>query len=200
MSNIAFTRIQRECKEVVTNKEIAETGIMIEILNDSLSEIKGQIRGPPDTPYQGGSFDLEIKIPDTYPFTPPKIKFLTKIWHPNISSQTGTICLDILKDQWAASLTLRTVLLSIQALMCSPEPKDPQDAVVAKQYMSNPALFKETAIFWTIKYAKGKAEENPHYRERVEKLRDMGVTEDEAISVLNCNNWDLAKATDYIFS
>ncbi|KHJ84228.1 ubiquitin--protein ligase, partial [Oesophagostomum dentatum] len=71
-----------------------------------------------------------------------QIKFLTKIWHPNISSQTGTICLDILKDQWAASLTLRTVLLSIQALMCSPEPKDPQDAVVAKQYMSNPALFK----------------------------------------------------------
>ncbi|KAK6020064.1 hypothetical protein OSTOST_14288, partial [Ostertagia ostertagi] len=42
----------------------------------------------------------------------------------------------------AASLTLRTVLLSIQALMCSPEPKDPQDAVVAKQYMSNPGLFK----------------------------------------------------------
>ncbi|KAK6744469.1 hypothetical protein RB195_011276 [Necator americanus] len=173
---------------------------MIEILNDSLSEIKGQIRGPPDTPYQGGSFDLEIKIPDTYPFTPPKIKFLTKIWHPNISSQTGTICLDILKDQWAASLTLRTVLLSIQALMCSPEPKDPQDAVVAKQYMANPTLFKETAIFWTIKYAKGKAEENCQYRERVEKLRDMGVTEDEAISVLSCNNWDLAKATDYIFS
>ncbi|PIO58439.1 ubiquitin--protein ligase, partial [Teladorsagia circumcincta] len=77
----------------------------------------------------------------------------------------------------AASLTLRTVLLSIQALMCSPEPKDPQDAVVAKQYMSNPGLFKETAVYWTIKYAKGKAEENPHYRERVEKLRDMGVTE-----------------------
>ncbi|VDO29299.1 unnamed protein product [Heligmosomoides polygyrus] len=50
---------------------------MIEILNDSLSEIKGQIRGPPDTPYQGGSFDLEIKIPDTYPFTPPKVSSLT---------------------------------------------------------------------------------------------------------------------------
>lgn len=47
----------------------------------------------------------------------------------------------------AASLTLRTVLLSIQALMCSPEPKDPQDAVVAKQYMSNPALFKVCAFY-----------------------------------------------------
>ena len=44
MSNIAFTRIQRECKEVVTNTEIAETGIMIEILNDTLTEIKGTIK------------------------------------------------------------------------------------------------------------------------------------------------------------
>ncbi|CAB3403639.1 unnamed protein product [Caenorhabditis bovis] len=200
MSNIAFTRLQRECKEVVTNAEIAETGIMIEILNENLTEIQGQIRGPPDTPYHGGMFTLEIKIPESYPFSPPKIKFVTKIWHPNISSQTGVICLDILKDQWAASLTLRTVLLSIQALLCSPEPKDPQDAVVAKQFMEKPALFKSTAEFWTIKFAKGKGTENPDYRAKVDKLRDMGVREEEAISVLSCNNWDLNKATLYIFS
>lgn len=47
-----------------------------------------------------GLFKLEIKIPETYPFNPPKIKFITRIWHPNISSVTGAICLDILKDQW----------------------------------------------------------------------------------------------------
>jgi len=48
----------------------------------------------------GGRFRLDILIPPTYPFSPPKVKFLTKIWHPNVSSQTGMICLDILKDQW----------------------------------------------------------------------------------------------------
>ena len=62
-----------------------------------------------------------------------QVSFTTKIWHPNISSVTGAICLDILKDQWAAAMTLRTVLLSVQALLSRPEPDDPQDAVVAQQ-------------------------------------------------------------------
>ena len=72
-----------------------------------------------------------------------QVRFLTKIWHPNISSVTGAICLDILKDQWAAAMTLRTVLLSLQALLSAAEPDDPQDAVVAKQVSKE----KETYTF-----------------------------------------------------
>ncbi|KAI5400379.1 hypothetical protein KIW84_065315 [Lathyrus oleraceus] len=53
--------------------------------------------------------------------------------HPNISSQSGAICLDILKDQWSPALTLKTALLSVQALLSAPQPDDPQDAVVAQQ-------------------------------------------------------------------
>ena len=107
--------------------------IKLDMVDNCILHLRGEIFGPPDTPYEGGKFKLDITVPDTYPFNPPKIKFMTKIWHPNISSVTGAICLDILKDQWAAAMTLRTVLLSIQALLASPEPDDPQDAVVANQ-------------------------------------------------------------------
>ena len=40
---------------------------------DDLTELAGTVAGPPDTPYAGGKFKLEIKIPDTYPFNPPKV-------------------------------------------------------------------------------------------------------------------------------
>lgn len=82
------------------------------------------------------------------------MKFDTKIWHPNMSSESGAICLDILKNEWSPALTIRTALISLQALMSAPEPDDPQDAVVAKMYKDDLATFNATAKFWTETYAR----------------------------------------------
>jgi len=78
-----------------------------------------------DTCYAEGVFIIDIQIPTDYPFKPPIMKFDTKIWHPNISSQTGAICLDILKNEWTPALTIRTALISLQALLSAPEADDP---------------------------------------------------------------------------
>ena len=70
-----------------------------------LTHWKATINGPPDSPYHGGVFKLDITFPREYPFRPPQVKAETRIFHPNISAQGG-ICLDILKDNWAPSLTI----------------------------------------------------------------------------------------------
>ncbi|CAH1389290.1 unnamed protein product [Nezara viridula] len=199
MANIAAQRIKREFKEVIKSEEVAKCAIRLELIGDSFTELRGEIGGPPDTPYEGGLFVLEIKIPETYPFNPPKVRFVTKIWHPNISSVTGAICLDILKDQWAAAMTLRTVLLSLQALMASPEPDDPQDAVVAKQFKENEEMFRLTARYWTSEYAGG-PNENQDFQRKVQRLIDMGIESDRACVALSAYNWDLERATEQLFS
>uniref|UniRef100_A0A3Q3EHV9 Ubiquitin-conjugating enzyme E2Kb (UBC1 homolog, yeast) n=1 Tax=Labrus bergylta TaxID=56723 RepID=A0A3Q3EHV9_9LABR len=155
MANIAVQRIKREFKEVVKSEETSKNQIKVDMVDENFTELRGEIAGPPDTPYEGGKYQLEIKIPETYPFNPPKVRFITKIWHPNISSVTGAICLDILKDQWAAAMTLRTVLLSLQALLAAAEPDDPQDAVVANQVRSLlSSFFLNKGTFGVIKLLK----------------------------------------------
>jgi len=199
MANIAQQRIQREFREVVKSKEIAESGVQLELVADDLTELAGTVAGPPDTPYAGGKYKLEIKIPDTYPFNPPKVRFITKIWHPNVSSVTGAICLDILKDQWAAAMTLRTVLLSIQALLAAPEPDDPQDAVVARQYQENNQIFKATAQHWAAAYA-GSDYKNPEFDTMLRQLKEMGIEEGAARVALSSCAWDMQKATEQLFN
>ena len=114
------------------------------------------------------------------------MKFDTKIWHPNISSQTGAICLDILKNEWSPALSIRTALLSIQALMCVPEPNDPQDAVVAGQYKDNRPLFEKTAKEWTLKYANTAAAQDIKIKMQLE----MGFDQATARAAQEKYNWD----------
>ena len=184
-------RIKKEYQDLQKEKN---SNVQVKLVNNDIRHWKGRIKGPIDTCYQGGIFDVDIIIPNEYPFKPPKMKFDTKIWHPNISSVTGAICLDILKNEWTPALTIRTALISLQALMCEPVPNDPQDAVVAKQYLSDIKLFNQTAKHWVEEYA------NPerNLQKKIKELLDMGFTEEQARDAIEKNNEDVEKAIGYL--
>merc|ERR1719480_349640 len=146
-------RVPKEYKKLL--KEVGKNTCPVIKLSqsDQFQKWEAIIIGPSESPYDGGHFVVYIEIPSQYPFCPPKMKFATKVWHPNISSQTGAICLDILKDEWSPALTIRTALLSLQALLSTPEPDDPQDAEVATQYKQDRSSFTKNATAWTKQYA-----------------------------------------------
>uniref|UniRef100_A0A7E4VNM1 E2 ubiquitin-conjugating enzyme n=1 Tax=Panagrellus redivivus TaxID=6233 RepID=A0A7E4VNM1_PANRE len=196
MSDPKVNRIINECREIIRGNNIEETGISIELDHAHIQHVKAFIVGPPGTAYEGAMFTLNVVFPDDYPFRPPDVRFETNIWHPNISSQTGVICLDILKDKWAAALTLRTVLISIRALLADAEPTDPQDAVVAKQYLANKAMFDKTAAIWANHYANGSLELDADYLASLARMVEMGVAKPAALRYLSTFGWDLNKAVE----
>ncbi|BBH04462.1 ubiquitin-conjugating enzyme 30 [Prunus dulcis] len=106
------------------------------------------IMGPADSPFAGGVFLVSIHFPPDYPFKPPKVAFRTKVYHPNINSN-GSICLDILKEQWSPALTISKVLLSICSLLTDPNPDDPLVPEIAHMYKTDRVKYETTARSWT---------------------------------------------------
>ncbi|KAI0146390.1 putative ubiquitin carrier protein [Xylariaceae sp. FL1272] len=165
MSSSRLRRVAKELSDIETeardlttkfpNKTLSELNILMAgpANGDDLTHLKGRIAGPADTPYAGGWFIVDIVIPNEYPFKAPTMKFDTKVWHPNISSQTGAICLDTLGNAWSPVLTIKSALLSLQSLFQSPEPKDPQDAEVAQMMLNDFPSFQKKAHDWAVKHA-----------------------------------------------
>ncbi len=86
---MASNRLRRIAKELRDIQNDTESGVLTESADGSdLSHLLASFPGPPDTPYEGGVFLVDVKIPNDYPFKPPIMTFKTKLWHPNVSSQT----------------------------------------------------------------------------------------------------------------
>ncbi|XP_076806751.1 ubiquitin-conjugating enzyme E2 T-like isoform X2 [Clavelina lepadiformis] len=169
-------RITRLKRELVMLQESPPHGICCwQEDSNNMNTIKAQLIGNEDTPYAGGIFTIDIAIPERYPFEPPKLRFITPIYHPNIDSG-GRICLDTLK-------------MPPQLLMAEPNPDDPLMADIAKEYKHNQHRFVENAKHWTLKHAVNKAEHNSLRRKSSSAKSDCGpmCIQEEQTSIPQCS-------------
>lgn len=114
----------------------------------------GVIKGPPDSIYEGFKFELDIKINDDYPLTPPNIKFITKIFHPNVLFDTGEICLDVLKKEWSPAWDIQSACRAILSLLAEPAADSPLNCDAGNMIRENDIIaFKSTAKMYCIEFA-----------------------------------------------
>jgi len=105
------------------------------------------------TPYEGGRFVMKIAFPPNYPMTPPIIKFMTRIYHPSITN-SGEICLRLLKSEWKVGVKLHKVLDAILNILAEPSPDEPLVPEIGSLLKTDKAKFEATAKHWTDLYAK----------------------------------------------
>ncbi|XP_043270005.1 ubiquitin-conjugating enzyme E2 T-like isoform X2 [Venturia canescens] len=147
-------RIKREMAKLVSNPP---EGISCHPKSDKTNLIMVYIVGPHKSPYEGGIFELELEVDNSYPFEPPRLKFSTPIYHPNIDT-SGRICMDLLKmppkGGWKPTITLENLLVAAQWLLGNPNPDDPLMPDIATEYKINRMEFDRKARKYTQAHAK----------------------------------------------
>jgi len=148
----AAKRLRKELQ--VLRKSGDDSDIVLHVLPDNLLKWKAWIKGPADSCYEGGVFQLDIRCGVDYPLAPPSIKFVTKIFHPNVHFRTGDICLDILKKEWSPAWGLQAACRAVLALLSDPDAESPLNCDAGNMLRGNDMLaYNSTAAMYTVENA-----------------------------------------------
>lgn len=150
----ARQRLLKEYKEVVRSGSSDTTGITLIPSESNLFVWRALLKGPSETAYEGGVFELSISVPEQYPLVPPAVRYRTKIFHPNVHFKTGEICLDILKSAWSPAWTLHSVCQAVMALMSDPAADSPLNCDAGNLLRNGDQRgFNSLAKMYTIEHA-----------------------------------------------
>ena len=146
---------RRLTKEQVALSKSVERDILLMSDPNNIFDWTGYIKGPPDSPFSDGWFKLKFDVTQNYPQTPPKVKFLTRVFHPNVHFETGEICLEVLKaDSWNAMWTLESVARAIVNLLLNPNADSPLNCDAGNTIRAGDMLaFKSMAKMYTVEEA-----------------------------------------------
>mmetsp|Transcript_34736 Transcript_34736/g.70273 ORF Transcript_34736/g.70273 Transcript_34736/m.70273 type:complete len:341 (-) Transcript_34736:1488-2510(-) len=134
-----LARVAREVKGLLENPP---DGVRLVLdldtgMPSSLDNLVAEIEGPTGTPFEGKYFQLKLVLSVDFPASPPRGFFLTKIYHPNVDSSTGAICVNTLKKDWTSTTTFSHVLSVIRCLLIVPFPESSLNDEAGKLFMDS---------------------------------------------------------------
>jgi ubiquitin-protein ligase len=129
-NNLRLTRIHTEIRNSGTK---THAHYDIYICESDFSMWKVVMQGPPGSTYANGTFVLYLEMAEDYPAFPPKGRFITPIYHPNINRH-GRICHSIFDRNWTVDTTTKDVIDTVYGLLLTPEFSDPINTVVTLNF------------------------------------------------------------------
>jgi len=109
--------------------------------------------GPSNTPYANGTFRIDLSFPAQYPFKAPRIRFITPVYHPNVKTDTGEICGDLVEENWGPTLNVKHCAGVLRGMLANPEPDHPLEPAIAMQMRERPREFERAATKHTKEHA-----------------------------------------------
>ncbi|QGI67670.1 hypothetical protein CEK26_011623 [Fusarium fujikuroi] len=141
------SRLRRLAKEL---QDCQDTGVNLQPCNpDDLAHLEASLSIPPDTPFFGGTYTINVLVPDDYPFAKPSMRFNQKIYNPNVNPDTGEIAPGAL-GSWDPTNTMKATLATIAKLLQHPDSRYPLNSEADLQSRETPSLFKERAQEWAF--------------------------------------------------
>uniref|UniRef100_A0A914WZI2 E2 ubiquitin-conjugating enzyme n=2 Tax=Plectus sambesii TaxID=2011161 RepID=A0A914WZI2_9BILA len=121
--NLSPQVVKRLTKELADLTANPLEDVKVLVNESDVTDIQAIINGPAGTPYAGGQFVVKLSLSKDFPASPPRGFFLTKVFHPNVASPSGEICVNTLKKDWTPDLGIRHILLTIKCLLIAPNPE-----------------------------------------------------------------------------
>jgi len=155
MSTQATARLSKELKELYKNPV---EGFKVELVDEAnLFEWRIYIQGPPGTDFESGIFKALMTFPEEYPNAPPKLKFISDFWHPNVYPD-GTVCISILhvpdpmnqqereEETWRPIQTVESILVSVCSMLSDPNFSSPANIDASVELRKKPADYKKRIL------------------------------------------------------
>ena len=140
-----MSKLMKELRDLQTN---GIDGVKVIVNEESLSDIQAEYTGPEGTPFEGGVFRMKLMLGPEYPNVAPKGRFITKIFHPNVSS-TGDICVNVLKRDWKPDMGLWHIFTVIRCRLVEPNPESALNEEAGKLLLEGFDAFDEKARMMT---------------------------------------------------